>query len=46
MIPKLQSLADLLRRGVKSAHVIDGAARNALLPEVFTDSGNGTMIVD
>lgn len=44
MIPKLQSLANVLRRGVKSAHVISGTTRNALLSEVFTDSGTGTMI--
>lgn len=45
MIPKLQSLTNLLKRGVSSAHIINGAARNALLSEVFTDSGTGTMIV-
>ncbi len=45
MIPKLQNLTDLLKRGVKSAHVISGTTRNALLSEVFTDSGTGTMIV-
>src|SRR6266849_8182726 len=45
MIPKLQSIVELLRRGVKSAHVINGNARNALLAEVFTDKGTGTMIV-
>ncbi len=45
MIPKLQSIAGLLRRGVKSAHIINGRARNALLAEVFTDDGTGTMIV-
>ena len=45
MIPKLQSIAALLRRGVKSAHIINGSARNALLAEVFTDEGTGTMIV-
>ncbi|HEY6189621.1 MAG TPA: acetylglutamate kinase [Pyrinomonadaceae bacterium] len=45
MIPKLQSIATLLRRGVKSAHIINGSARNALLAEVFTDEGTGTMIV-
>ena len=45
MIPKLQNLAELLKRGVKSAHVISGATRNALLSEVFTDSGTGTMLV-
>jgi acetylglutamate kinase len=45
MIPKLQNIVELLRRGVKSAHIIDGTARNALLAEVFTDKGTGTMIV-
>jgi acetylglutamate kinase len=45
MIPKLQSITALLRRGVHSAHVLSGTTRNALLAEVFTDSGTGTMIV-
>jgi acetylglutamate kinase len=45
MIPKLQSIAALLRRGVHSAHVISGQKRNALLSEIFTDKGTGTMIV-
>jgi len=45
MIPKLQNIATLLRRGVHSAHIISGAKRNALLSEVFTDKGTGTMIV-
>jgi acetylglutamate kinase len=44
MIPKLQSIIGLLRRGVKSAHIINGNNRNALLAEVFTDKGTGTMI--
>jgi len=44
MIPKLQNIVDLLRRGVKSAHIINGTSRNALLAEVFTDKGTGTMI--
>ena len=44
MVPKLQSIIELLRRGVKSAHIINGTARNALLAEVFTDKGTGTMI--
>ena len=45
MIPKLQSIAELLRRGVHSAHIISGINRNALLSEIFTDQGTGTMIV-
>src|SRR6266436_4538469 len=44
MIPKLENIIELLRRGVGSAHIINGTARNALLAEVFTDKGTGTMI--
>jgi acetylglutamate kinase len=44
MIPKLENIVELLRRGVGSAHIINGTARNALLAEVFTDKGTGTMI--
>ena len=45
MIPKLQNITTLLRRGVHSAHIISGTKRNALLSEIFTDKGTGTMIV-
>src|SRR5215203_1362834 len=45
MIPKLQSIIGLLERGVHSAHIISGTKRNALLSEIFTDKGTGTMIV-
>ena len=45
MIPKLQSITEILSRGVRSAHIIKGSLRNALLSEVFTDEGTGTMIV-
>ena len=45
MIPKLESLISLLGRGVHSAHVIGGATRNAMLSEIFTDQGTGTMLV-
>jgi len=45
MIPKLQNITALLRRGVHSAHVISGTNRNALLSEIFTDKGTGTMLV-
>ena len=44
MIPKLQNITALLYRGVRSAHIINGNSRNALLAEVFTDEGTGTMI--
>lgn len=45
MIPKLESLISLIERGVHTAHVIDGKKANAVLAEVFTDEGTGTMIV-
>lgn len=45
MIPKLQNLMQIVNRGVNSAHVIGGNVRNALLSEVFTDEGTGTMIL-
>jgi len=44
MIPKLASISHLIKRGVRSAHIINGNKRNALLNEVFTDEGAGTMI--
>lgn len=45
MIPKLESLISLLSRGVASAHIVGGTTRNAILAEVFTDEGTGTMVV-
>ena len=44
MLPKIAAIAHLIRRGVRSAHIINGSRRNALLHEVFTDEGAGTMI--
>lgn len=44
MVPKLENLISLLESGVASAHVISGRTRNAVLSEVFTDEGTGTMI--
>src|SRR5215471_15990873 len=44
MLPKVGAIAHLIRRGVRSAHIINGSRRNALLYEVFTDEGAGTMI--
>lgn len=45
MIPKLENLISLLERGVKSAHIMSGSKRSAILAEVFTDEGTGTMVV-
>ena len=44
MIPKLEACLDALDGGVERAHIIDGRRPHALLIEVFTDSGIGTMI--
>jgi acetylglutamate kinase len=46
MLPKVAAIASLIRRGVRSAHIINGSKRNALLHEVFTDEGAGTMITN
>ena len=44
MIPKLLACAEAVEGGVGSAHMIDGRAEHALLVELFTDEGVGTMI--
>ncbi len=44
MIPKLLACAEAVDGGVGSAHMIDGRAEHALLVELFTDEGIGTMI--
>jgi acetylglutamate kinase len=44
MIPKLKISSSCSKRGVGSAHIINGNTRNSLLAEVFTDEGTGTMI--
>jgi len=44
MVPKLDGIAGALRGGVGSAHILDGRVRHALLLELFTDHGVGTMI--
>jgi len=44
MIPKLLSCAEAVEGGVGSAHMIDGRAEHAILIELFTDAGIGTMV--
>jgi acetylglutamate kinase len=44
MIPKLRACADAVEGGVTTAHIIDGRVAHALLIEVLTDHGVGTMI--
>lgn len=45
MIPKVKSCLYALRKGVKTAHIIDGRLPHAILLELFTDHGIGTMVV-
>jgi acetylglutamate kinase len=45
MIPKVSCCVRSLAQGVRAAHVIDGRVPHALLLEIFTDSGVGSMIV-
>ena len=44
MIPKLTSCAEAVEGGVGSAVMLDGRAEHALLIELFTDTGIGTMV--
>lgn len=45
MIPKVSCCVRSLAQGVRAAHVIDGRVPHALLLEIFTDAGVGSMIV-
>jgi acetylglutamate kinase len=44
MIPKLRACAEAVDAGVGTAHIIDGRVPHALLIELLTDEGIGTMI--
>jgi acetylglutamate kinase len=44
MIPKLRACADAVDAGVGTAHIIDGRVPHALLIELLTDQGIGTMV--
>jgi acetylglutamate kinase len=45
MIPKMEACLTAVRGGVPQAHVLDGRLPHAVLLEIFTDSGIGTMVV-
>lgn len=45
MIPKITACLDALQRGVARCHIVDGRQPHALLVELFTDGGVGTMVV-
>ena len=44
MIPKMEACLTAVRGGVPQAHVLDGRLEHAILLEIFTDSGIGTMV--
>jgi len=44
MLPKVACALDAVKSGVRSAHIIDGRVKHALLLEVFSDEGVGTLI--
>ena len=44
MIPKVRCAIDALQSGVHTAHIIDGRVEHAVLLELFTDQGIGTLI--
>jgi acetylglutamate kinase len=46
MLPKINCALTAVQSGVKSAHIIDGRVAHAVLIEVFSDSGVGTLIVN
>lgn len=44
MIPKVECCLEALRGGVARAHIVDGRVLHAILLEIFTDSGIGTLL--
>src|SRR3989338_1144216 len=44
MLPKIASALDAAKNGVRSVHIIDGRVEHALLLEILTDEGVGTLI--
>ena len=46
MLPKIGCALDAVKSGVNSAHIIDGRVAHAVLLEIFTDAGVGTLITN
>ena len=44
MLPKIACAIDAVRSGVKTAHIIDGRVEHAVMLDLFTDTGVGTLI--
>ena len=45
MIPKIDACLEALARGVSRCHIVDGRQPHAILVELFTDGGAGTMVI-
>ncbi|WP_188152269.1 acetylglutamate kinase [Teredinibacter waterburyi] len=46
MLPKIRCALDAVKCGVSSAHIVDGRVAHAVLLEIFTDAGVGTLITN
>ena len=46
MLPKIACALDAVKAGVKRSHIVDGRVPNAVLLEIFTDQGVGTLITN
>ena len=46
MIPKVETCIEAVNQGVKAAVILNGKLPNALLPEMFTEHGVGTLITN
>lgn len=46
MLPKISCALDAVKSGVSSAHIVDGRLPHAVLLEIFTDEGVGTLITN
>ena len=44
MLPKIQCALSAVKSGVRSSHIIDGRVEHAVMVELFTDEGVGTLI--
>ncbi len=44
MVPKIETLVEAVRGGVRRAHILDGKTAHSLLVELFTKEGTGTMV--
>ncbi len=44
MLPKIRCALDAVQSGVKAAHIVDGRVEHAVMLELFTDAGVGTLI--